>query len=242
MGRAGLEKDLGGCAPDHHHPVAGVRRPEIADVLADGLGQVSLARLGLDIGAVEPPHVVVVEDGRHGLDLLQFGRDRLDMGEPVEHAAFQRGFVGRVRDRIPGTEDQLINAGQRHEVANERHSALSPLAEANGAHLSERAGGLSEAAPDQLDAGDHCRRHGAEPHGQHAQLAGGRLDVALGCLHGISSLQDDAALTHQRQQGLMPLRRDTAGSRPVFDGALALARQLRQRPETIDPIYRVDTS
>jgi hypothetical protein len=35
---AGLEKDLGGCAPDHNHPVAGVRSLEIADVRADGLG------------------------------------------------------------------------------------------------------------------------------------------------------------------------------------------------------------
>ena len=169
MGRAGLEEDLGGCAPDHDHPVAGVRRLEIADVLADGLGQVALARPGLDVGAVEPPHVVLVEDGRHGLDLLQLGRDRFDMGEPVEHAAFQRGVVGRVRDRIPGAEDQLVKAGQGHEVANERHPVLRPLAEANGAHLSERTDGLSETAPDQLDAGDDGRRHGAEPNRQDAQ-------------------------------------------------------------------------
>ena len=106
---------------------------KIADVPADGLGKVSLAGLRLDIGAVEPPHVALVEDGRHGLDLLQFGRDRFDMVEPVEHAALQRGLVGRVPDRIPGTEDQLVKAGQRHEVANERHSVLRRSAEANGA-------------------------------------------------------------------------------------------------------------
>jgi hypothetical protein len=132
------------------------------------------------------PSSRLVEDGRHGLDLLQFGRDRFDMDRPVEHAAFQRGFVGRIRDRIPGTEDQLVKAGQRHEVANERHPVLGPLAEPDGAHLSERTDGLSETAPDQLDAGDNGRRHGAEAHRQDAQPAGGRLDVVLGCLHEIS--------------------------------------------------------
>jgi len=137
MGAAGLEKDLGGCAPDHNHPVARVGRLEIADVLADSLGEFSLAGFGLDIGAVEPPHIVLVEDGRHGLELLQLGRDGLDMGDPVEHAALQRGFVGRVRNRIPGAEDQLVNTGQRHEVTNERRSVFCPFTEADGAHLSE---------------------------------------------------------------------------------------------------------
>jgi hypothetical protein len=139
-------------------------------------------------------HVLLVEDGRHGLDLLQLGRDRFDMRDPVEHAALQRGFVSRVRDRVPGTEDQLVDAGQRHKVADERHPVLSPLAEADGAHLSERADGLGETAPDELGAGDHGRRHGAETDGQNAQPAGGRLDVVLGSLHGISSLQGEAAL------------------------------------------------
>src|SRR5215467_14645616 len=99
-----------------------MRRLETADVLADGLGKVSLVRLRLDIGAVEPPHVALVEYGGHGLDLPQFGGDRLDMGEPVEHAAFQRCFVGRIHDRIPGTEDHLVSSGQRHTVANELYS------------------------------------------------------------------------------------------------------------------------
>jgi hypothetical protein len=188
VSRAGLEKDLGGCAPDHHHPVARVRRLEIADVLAEGLGEIPFARLGFDVGAVDPPHIILVEDGRHGLDLLQYGRDRFDVGEPVEHAAFERGLVGGVRDRIPRAEDQLVETGQGHEVANERHSVVGPLAEADGAQLGERADGLGKAAPDQLDTGDDGRRHGAEADHEDAQPAGGRLDVVLGCVHESSRL------------------------------------------------------
>ena len=166
------------------HQITTIRSQEFAVLnsrmsCADGLGQVSLARCGLDIGAIESSHVVLVEDSRHRLDLLQLSGDRLDMEEPVEHAALQRRFVGRVRDRVPGAEYQLVETGQGHEVADERHPFLGPFAEPDGAHLAERADGFSETALDQLDARDDGRRHGAEPHCQDAQPASGWLDVVL---------------------------------------------------------------
>ena len=48
-----------------------------------------------------------------------------------------------IGSQAPKTRSSRL--GQRHEVANERHPVLSPLAEADGAHLGERADGLSEA-------------------------------------------------------------------------------------------------
>ena len=53
MLRAGLDEDLGGRAPDDDDAVALVLRLEVADVLANLLGQLQLVRGGLYVGAGE---------------------------------------------------------------------------------------------------------------------------------------------------------------------------------------------
>ena len=79
-----------------------------------------------------------------------------------------------------------------------------------------------------LDAGDEGRRDGAEPDEQYAQLpASGRNVMRFSC-HEIPRFQDDTPLPGERHQRPVPLRRNPPGARPVLDGALAPAEQVRQ--------------
>ncbi len=229
MGLARLHKDLRRGAPDHHQPVAAVRLLEVADVLANRLGELQLVRRLLDVRAVEALDVVVVEDRRHRLDSLQEVGDRFDVVVAVQHAGLEGGFVGVVGDRVPGAEDELVEPGQRHELVDQRRLALGTFAEANGAHLRQRADRLRGAAPGVLDAGDEGRGNGAEPGEQHSELAFGGGDVMRICGDEVFGFQDDSFLTGERHEGHVPLRGDAPGARPVLDRALALAEEVGQR-------------
>ncbi len=110
-------------------PVALVPRLEVANVLPQRLGQLALALAGLDVLALEPLHVGLVEHGRHRLDGLEELGDRLEMLVPVEHAGMHRGGVGVVGDRIPGAEDDVIEGGERDEVLDQRRAPLGALAQ-----------------------------------------------------------------------------------------------------------------
>ena len=65
-----------------------------------------------------------------------------------------------------------FEVGERNEVLDEGRVVVGALAEADGAHLGERADGLGEASPDGFDAGDECGGDGAQADHHHAQLAG----------------------------------------------------------------------
>ena len=69
-----LHVDLGAAAPDHHEPIAAVRLLERADVGDHLLGQVALVLALLDVRAVEPLHVALVEHRRHRLDRFELRR------------------------------------------------------------------------------------------------------------------------------------------------------------------------
>ena len=157
-------------------------RLEVADVLPQRLGQLALGLAGLDVLALEPLHVVLVEHGRHRLDGLEEVGDRLEVLVAVEHAGVARGRVGVVRHRVPGAEDEVLQIRQGHEVPDERRPALGALAQPDGPHLGERADRLGRAAADVLDAGDERRRHGAEPDAEHSELPLGRRDAPGGLI------------------------------------------------------------
>ena len=144
---------------------------EVADVLADLLGELPLRGALLDVVAVEALDVMLVEGGRHGLDRLEEVGDGLDVLVAVEDAAADGGLVGVVGDRVPGAEDEVVEARQGHEVLDQRRAVFGALAEADGAHLGQRADGLGGAAPQVLDAGDERRRDGAEADDEDAELA-----------------------------------------------------------------------
>src|SRR6185369_8382189 len=89
MGRSRDDENLGRGAPDHLYTVALVLRLEVADVLPQGLGQLLLVLAALYVLALEPLHIVLVEEGRHRLDALEEVLDRLHMLMLVEHAAME---------------------------------------------------------------------------------------------------------------------------------------------------------
>ena len=150
---------------------------EVADVLPQRLGQLALGLAGLDVLALEPLDVLLVEHRRHRLDGLEEVADRLQVLVPVEHAGLDRGGVPVVRHRVPGAEDQVVERGERHEVADEGRPPLGALAQPDGAHLGERADRPAAAPAHVLHAGDEGRRHRAEADAQHSELALRRRDL-----------------------------------------------------------------
>ena len=97
----------------------------------------------------------------------------LDVLAAVEHAGACRGDVGVVGERIPRAEHDVVERGERHEVVDQRLTVLGALAEADRAHLGERADRRADAAPHQLDAGDQGRGDGAEADREHAEASFG---------------------------------------------------------------------
>ncbi len=146
----------------------------------------------------------------------------------VEHAGLEGRFEGVVRDRVPGAEDEVIEFRQRHELLDERAALLGPLAQADGAHLGERADGAAAAAAGVLDAGDEGSGHGAKADQEDTELAFGRLDFPWSWLNEILWFQHDTSLTGERHEHPVPLGRDAPGLCPVLDGALAFAEERRE--------------
>ena len=75
----GRDEHLGRRAPHEHQPVTPRPLLERADVLAQLLGEVALRLAALDVGALQPLHVVLVERRGHRGDALQEIGDRLEM-------------------------------------------------------------------------------------------------------------------------------------------------------------------
>ena len=125
---------------------------------------------------------------------------------------FDGGLVGVVGEGVPGAEDDVVEVGQRHEVLDQRHAVVGALAEADRAHLGQRADGLAGAAPGVLDAGDEGRRDGAEADEQDAEPAGcGRDLLRLGS-GKVFGFQNHTSLTREGHRG--PCH--CAGMRPVL--------------------------
>ena len=108
--------DLRGSGPDHHNAGAIVLGFEIADVLTDLLHHVPTGSAVLDIVAVETLGVVLVKSSLHRLDPLQLITHRVDVFL-LEHLGIDSSLIGILRIDIPTTEDNIIEFGQRDDVA-----------------------------------------------------------------------------------------------------------------------------
>ncbi len=83
-----------------------------------------------------------------------------------------------------------LRFGERNKVLDQRRFVVGALAEANGAHLCERADGLGEPAANGFDSGDHGGGNGAQANDHHSQFAlcglwlddGSGLVAALFCI------------------------------------------------------------
>ena len=133
----------------------------------------------LDVVAVQVLHVRLLEHRGHGLDGPQLVAQLLEH-VVVEHAGAAGGDVGVVLEHVPAAEDEVVELGERHVVVDQRHVVVGAGADADGAHLGERADRLGQALADGEAAGDEGGADGAHAGQQDAQLAGGRGDVDVG--------------------------------------------------------------
>ena len=230
---AGLDEHLGRRAPDHHDTVDTLLVAEAVDVGADRLEHRPLVDRGQDVGGVDVLDVGAVERRRHRPDVAQGLGDLLDVPAALEHAGALGGHVGVVGERVPRTEHDVVESGERHEVADQRRPVVGALAEADRVHQRQRADRLGEAALDELDPGDQRRGDGAEADGEDAEAAVGRGDGRgwWGCharkvrcrpatpYHarrdcGLRSLMDGTALRDEIVAGLRA-EIEAAGSPPV---------------------------
>src|SRR5437879_13209717 len=89
----------------------------------------------------------------------------------VEDAGLCGGFVGGVGENVPAAEDYFVELFERDELLDERGAALGALAQADGAELRERAGGMRNAFPHQLNTCAKRRTDGTHAVRQTAELA-----------------------------------------------------------------------
>ncbi len=175
MDGGGLVENLGGAAPDHGQAGGAGGFAEIADIVHQHFGVVHLGGLGLLVGAVDAAHEFVIEDGGHGLD----GRERrakfLEQRH-FQHAGFLGGLVAVIGIDVPGSENQIVEAGEGDEILDARAAAFGALPEADGGHLGDRADGFGELAFDGLHAGDESGGDGAHAGDQYPELALRRRD------------------------------------------------------------------
>ena len=136
----------------------------------------------LDVVAVQVLDVGLLEDGGHRLDGPELLAELLEH-VAVEDAGAGGGDVGVVLEHVPAAEHQVVELGQRHVVVDQRHVVVGAGADADGAHLGERADRLGQALADGEAAGDEGGADRAHAGQQDAQLAGGRGDVGGGVGH-----------------------------------------------------------
>jgi hypothetical protein len=192
-GRLGRE-DLGAAAPDHHHPIEAVVGLELPHVGDDLLGEIFLVLPLLDVRTLQPFHVPLIEHGGPGTDLLELGPHFVEQRR-LDDAGGPRRCVAVVLENIPAAEDNVVESGKRHNLADLRRPPLRAFTKTDGAHLRERADRFGQALPNGEDAGDRGGAHGAETDEQHAELAACGSDVNR-CRHG-DELYQPPATSHQ---------------------------------------------
>ena len=185
-GRLGGE-DLGAAAPDHDQAIERVVRLELPDIGDHLLGQILLVLPLLDVRAVEPLHVPLIEDGRPGTDLFELGPHLLEQRR-LDDAGRSSGRITIVLEDVPPSEHQIVEPGERDDLADFWRAAFGAFAEPDGAHLRERTDRFGEPLADGEDAGDGRGAYRAETNEQHAELAACRSDVDR-CRHGVELYQ-----------------------------------------------------
>ncbi len=208
-----LLEDLCRRRPDHNEPVAAVLGLEVLDVGDERLRKLELVRAGLHVGAVQALDVVLAEDRLHRLDRAQ---EVLDLVEQLllEHASVKRGFVGVFLEDVPRPELDVVDASEGNELVDLRRSAVGALAEADSAHLGERADRLGEPATHGFDAGDDGGADGSEADEKDAKLALGvrdlnsalvrHVDVSFEYLfRGVESIADGVRRILRRFRGIL---------------------------------------
>ena len=168
-------EDLGAAHPHQHQtiaPVVGLELPDVGDEL---LRQILLVLALLDVRAIEPLHVLAIEDRGHRLDRRELVLHLIEE-LVLEHAGVLGRLVAVVLENVPAPEDQLVVAGERNEFTNLRRSVLRSLSKPDRAHLGERSNGFRDAFSHRHDARNCCRGNRAETNEQNAEFPLGGFD------------------------------------------------------------------
>ena len=146
---------------EHHRAGGAQLLHERADVGADLLDLRAVAGGGDHVVGFDPAHALGVVDagaGLHRAEGVRHLRDRLLR----KHARAAGDLQAVLAHDIPGAEDDVLHGGERHELVDLHGAVVGALAEADGAHLRERADRRGLAAAGELHAGDQRGGDGAE--------------------------------------------------------------------------------
>ncbi len=102
---------------------------------------------------VEPLYPSLIEDGVHGHYRFELPGDFAKVAV-VEHACGGCGFEAVGRDWVPAAEDQVIERGQWHNVANQRSRFAIVVRVAEATHLADGADRRLDSRSHRHDAGD----------------------------------------------------------------------------------------
>ena len=158
--------------------VAVVFDSEGLDVGNEGHGLIPLVGCALDSGAVETAHPLLIEDGVHGDDALEFLGDG---GEVLllQHATGAGCFERVGRDRVPATENDVVKRGEWNEVLDKRIASLFAGSKADVCHLADRTEWSDPGLAGREDSGDERRSDGSEAGGQNSELPGRGRDFTF---------------------------------------------------------------
>jgi hypothetical protein len=169
-----LRERLGRGAPDDDRASDAALPLERLYVLHDLVRVIELGLGGLRVRAVELLHPVPVEVALHRLHGRKGGPRQLEVGV-IEDACLLRGGVAVIGEDVPGRDLDVLDAGERDEVLDERAAVVGALAQADRPHLGERPVGLGAALLDGVEPRDHRGADRAEAHEQDPELALGGL-------------------------------------------------------------------
>ena len=131
----------------------------------------------LDVRALEPLHVALIEHGGHRPDRLELAAHVLELRR-LEHARRPRRARNSPLRRCPSrrkTTSLRSASGTNSLIFGER--AVGALPEADRAHLRQRSDRRRESFPDGKHAGDRRRGDRAEPDEQDAKFAARRRNL-----------------------------------------------------------------
>src|SRR6266542_591493 len=174
------------------------RALEVANVLAQRFDHVCLRPPLLDVGAVQAFDILGIEDRAHGAYRRHLVLDELEV-LAAQHLSVRGALVSVVGEQVPGSETELIEAGERNEVFDERRAVVGAFAEPDRRQLGQRPDGRGESPPREKAPRDERRRDGTEPGEQDAELSVSGLNLR-GSLHVVSSV--GAALSNVARRGL----------------------------------------
>src|SRR5580704_1510856 len=210
-----FEEYFGRAAPDHDQAVGFAFLLEVADVFAKLFGELKFIFGFFDVGAGKILDVMLIESGLHRLDGPQEFLDLIEVFG-LQDTRLSGGLIGVVGENIPAAENNVVEFGEGHQLANLRRAAFGAFAKANGAQLRERADRRGFAAANQFNSCHKRGAYGSHSRREDAQSSFGRSNI-YGPAHSISpspcEIFPQRALTRRETESLSKWMRYRRGKR-----------------------------